>query len=101
MLGEAGEMAGNSDSFDVGIQRGGRTLVLVAGLQVEGVDMTHATFHIEIDKLLCGIGQRGWGTFFSGGAKTVIGRHTEKTAGCKFKETSSVEIGFVHCMKIN
>ena len=62
-------MTGDADSIRVCVDRGGRSLVFMTGFKVKGIDVTHASLHVEINQLLGRFFDGGKGVFFSSGTE--------------------------------
>ena len=60
-------MTGNAYSVDIRVDRGGRPLVFMTGFKVKGIDVTHASLHVEINQLL--------GRFFEGARELFSPAH--------------------------
>ena len=62
-------MTGNAYSVHIRVDRGGRPLVFMTGFKVNGIDVTHASLHVEINQLLGRFFEGGKGAFFSSGTE--------------------------------
>ena len=93
-------MGGDPDTIDVGVQRASRALVFVSGFQVEGIDVAHASGHVEIDQLFGGSDALGDEAFISrGGEEIAAGVDAEEGPGCGLQEAASVQVCLLgnHC----
>lgn len=94
-------MTGDSYAIDIGIYRSGRSLIVVPGFEVKGIDMTHASFHVEVNELLGRIRGQWKSTFASSGSKAIACGNSKEASSSEFEKTAAIIICLYHWMKIN
>ena len=84
-------MVGNANPIHVSVQRPRRTLVLVIRFQVEGVDVTHAACHEQINQLLGRFASWGWRGVVSF-SEQIACTDTKEAAGGELDKSTAIEI---------
>jgi hypothetical protein len=64
--------------------------------EVKGIDVTHASFHVEINEMFCGVCKRREIAFVSSSSEAVAYRYPEKASGGKFEKTAAIKIRICH-----
>jgi hypothetical protein len=64
--------------------------------EVKGIDVTHASFHVEIYELFCGLCKQREIAFVTSGSEAVACRYPEKASGGKFEKTAAIKIRICH-----
>ena len=94
-------MTGDSYAIDIGIYRSGRALIVVPGFEVKGIDMTHASFHVEVNELLGRIRGQWKRTFPTSGPKAIACGNSKEASSSEFEKAAAIIICLDHWIKIN